>query len=352
MQITDVQLVPVELKLRVPYRSVQFAETDRIRVIFVQIETREGQRAWGCAAFDPVLTGETETAVMRACRACADRALDLNPLNIEFALAQLDPLTADSPAARCAFDVAFHDLLGLAAGLPLYRLFGGYRHRIQTSMTVPLADERETVAMAADYARRGFRILKIKGGLDPAGDAGRIRAVRSALPKLIVRLDVEHRYTLQQALDVARALEGAIEMLERPIPPTDRRQLQELTQLSPVPILVDTGADPATALDIAAHRAADGFSIRLATCGGLRCARQLDAIARSARLTTMIGCIREPALLIAAGLNLALSSPNVSYGDLDGHFDLDNDPSRPGFFFEEGWLVATDVPGLGCTVEL
>jgi hypothetical protein len=69
-------------------------------------------------------------------------------------------------------------------------------------------------------------------------------------------------------------------------------------------------------------------------------------------MATMVGCIHEPALLIAAGLGLALSSPNVRYGDLDGHFDLVNDPTRPGFLFEDGWLVATDVPGLGCTVEL
>ena len=33
-------------------------------------------------------------------------------------------------------------------------------------------------------------------------------------------------------------------------------------------------------------------------------------------------------------------------------FDLADDPSRPSFRFEEGWLIATEVPGLGCTVEL
>ena len=69
-------------------------------------------------------------------------------------------------------------------------------------------------------------------------------------------------------------------------------------------------------------------------------------------MTTMVGCLNEPALLIAAGLALALSSPNVKYGDLDGHFDLIDDPTVPSFRFEEGWLVATDVPGLGCTVDL
>jgi L-alanine-DL-glutamate epimerase-like enolase superfamily enzyme len=69
-------------------------------------------------------------------------------------------------------------------------------------------------------------------------------------------------------------------------------------------------------------------------------------------MATMVGCINEPALLSAAGLGLALSSPNVRYGDLDGHFDLVDDPTQPAFAFKDGWLVARDVPGLGCTVDL
>lgn len=66
----------------------------------------------------------------------------------------------------------------------------------------------------------------------------------------------------------------------------------------------------------------------------------------------MVGCLNEPALLIAAGLGFALSSPNVLYGDLDGHFDLSDDPTQAGFIFEDGWLVASERPGLGCRVEL
>jgi L-alanine-DL-glutamate epimerase-like enolase superfamily enzyme len=94
------------------------------------------------------------------------------------------------------------------------------------------------------------------------------------------------------------------------------------------------------------------MNVKVARCGGLRCARQIDAIARAAQMATMVGCVVEPALLIAAGLSLALSSPNVRYGDLDGNLDLLNDPTQPGFHLEDGWLVASEVPGLGCTVKL
>lgn len=353
MQISHIEVTPVELGLRLPYRAGRAAEIDRITVVFVRVETRDGRSAWGCAAFDPGVSGETAEGVIRACRACADRARDLNPLNAEYALEELAQVAASTPAALCAFDLAFHDLLGLATGLPLYRLLGGYRQRIQTSVTISIAPVKETVELARDRARQGFRILKIKGGLDAEEDVRRVRAVRQALPALTLRLDADGGYTVQQALDVARALEGELEMLEQPTPPADLGALGEVTRYSPLPILADQSVTgPASALELAARRAANGLSIKLAACGGIGCARQVDSIARAARLATMVGCVNEPALLTAAGLSFALSSPNVRYGDLDGHLDLIDDPTVASFRLEEGWLIASESPGLGCTVSL
>ncbi|RLC85068.1 MAG: dipeptide epimerase [Chloroflexi bacterium] len=353
MQIAKVQVIPVELNLRLPYRTAYHPAIGSVTVVFVRVETRQGQIAWGCAAFDASLTGETLEDVVRACRACADRARDLNPLNTEYALDKLAQLTQDTPSALCAFDLAFHDLLSLAAGMPLHRLLGGYRSRIQTSVTISIAPVKESVELARDRARQGFRMLKIKGGLDPHEDVQRVQAIHKALPHFTLRLDADQGYTVQQSLDVARALEGKVEMLEQPTPAGDLDGLRKVTRHSPVPILADESViGPASALEIASRKAADGVSIKLATCGGLRCARQVDTIARAAHMSTMVSCVNEPALLTAAGLSFALSSPNVHYGDLDGYFDLTNDPTVPGFRLEEGWLTATDVPGLGCTVDL
>jgi L-alanine-DL-glutamate epimerase-like enolase superfamily enzyme len=120
-----------------------------------------------------------------------------------------------------------------------------------------------------------------------------------------------------------------------------------------VPVLADQSVtNPASALEIAMHHYADGLSIKVGACGGLRCASQMDAIARAAQLTLMVSCLVEPALLIAAGLSFALSSPAIRYCDLDGHLELSDDPTLPGFKLAEGYLIASDVPGLGCTVEL
>lgn len=353
MQITQVDVIPVELKLHTPVQMAGLAPIHAITTIFIHIKTRQGQSAWGSTVAQAQLTGESPAEVTRLCQECAARAVDLHPTQIEFALAELDSIARHSPAVLCAFDLAFHDLLGVAAGMPLYRLLGGYRDRIQTSITLPIADLPESVEAARKRAAEGFRALKIKGGTDPDQDVQRVRAIHRALPGLSLRLDADGGYSVQTALDVARALQGRLESLEQPTPPGDLSALRQVTAASPLPILADQSAcGPASALSIAAGRCAHGLSVKLAACGGLRAARQVDAIARAAHLDTVVSCLIEPAMLTAAGLSFALSSPNVRYGDLDGYLHLENDPSRPGFILQDGWLIAQDVAGAGYRVEL
>jgi len=353
MQIIKAEVIPVELKLNISAQTANAPPAGAVMAVFLHLTTRQGQSAWGCTVADPASPPETTARLLGAMRDCAAKLPDLHPFDLEYTLSELTPLARDTPAALCAFDLALYDLLSLAAGMPLYRLLGGYRNRILTSVTLPLAPVQESVESACERAAQGFRILKIKGGLDPELDVQRVKAIRRALPDHTLRLDADGGYTARQALDVARALQDCLEMLEQPTPAADLQALRQVSQLSPLPVLADQSVrGPASALEIAAGRCAHGLSVKLAGCGGLRCARQVDAIARAARLSTMAGCLIEPALLVAGGLSFALSSPNVQYGDLDGHLPLLDDPSRPGFTLQDGWLIAAETPGLGSSVEL
>lgn len=353
MQITKAEITPITLKLKKPVKMAHLLEIDQITVIFLRLELTTGQSAWGCTIADPDLTGDDPDQVIKACLDCADMVPDLHPTNIEYSLDQLLPLVTNAPSAMCAFDLAFHDLLGLASGMPLYRLLGGYRNTIQTSATIPVGTIKDGVSIAQERAKSGFRMLKIKGGLDPEEDVRRVRGIHRALPNHILRLDPDGAYSVQAALDVARALEGKIEMLEQPTPADDLNGLCQVKEQSPVPILADQSVSgPASVLEIASAQISDGVSVKMATCGGLRCAGQIDAIARVAKIVTMVSCLIEPALLIAAGLSFALSSPNVHYADLDGYLELVDDPCIPGFQLQDGWLTASEVPGLGCSVNL
>ena len=353
MQISRVEVIPVELNLRQTARMAGTIEMDQIQSFFIRVETRQGQNAWGCCVVHPELIGETIPHVYQQLRTAADMLPDLSPLNLEYTLAELSTKIGDSPAAMCAFDMALHDLLSLTAGLPLYRVLGGFRDRIRTSATIPLANLEQSVDFAEQRSKQGFRILKIKGGSDPEEDVRRVHAIHTALPNHILRLDADGGYSIRESLDVSRALDGILEMLEQPTPAGNLASLRQVTEQSPIPILADQSlTGPGSALELATHKAADGVIIKLVTCGGLRCAKQIDSIARAANIVTMVGCFLEPALLISAGLSLALSSPNVRYGDLDGFIDVIDDPSRAGFILDDGWLIATDVPGLGYTVNL
>jgi len=354
MQIKRVSVTPVQLDLRVPFATASYPEPiNQIEVVFLHAElVRDYGDAWGCTVLDPLQDLSLER-VQRICQDCADRLKDLNPLNTQYALTELSKLTEGLRSVKCAFDVLLYDLLGIASDLPLFRLLGGYRDRIQTSITLGLEDVPATVEMAKKYARDGFRIIKLKGGLDPELDVRRVRSLNRAFPELTIRLDADQGYDVQSALDVTRALEGKLEFLEQPTPAENLVSLRQVTENSPIPILADeTLRGPASALDIVNEHAAHGVSTKLVSCGGLDAARQIDTIARVGGLSTMVGCLNEPALLIAAGLAFALSSSNVRYGDLDGYFDLDNDPTIPGFSFHNGWLVASESPGLGCRLNV
>lgn len=353
MQIIKSEVTQVLLATKSPISLSGSEEINEIAAYFVRVETKDRKIAWGCAVAGLALTGETPEHALRACQACADVACDLNPVNLEFSLAELKRVAGDSLAASCAFDLAFYDLLGLFSGMPLYRLLGGYRNQIPTSVTIPLAPLDQTVEMACLRAKAGFRILKIKGGLDPEEDVQRVKAVHRVLPNHRLRLDADGHYNIQQALDVSRALIDRLEMLEQPTPAADLAALAEVTRHASIPVLADQSiSGPASALRFASQRIADGICVKMATCGGFGQARQIDAIAQAARLDTLVSCVIEPALLTAAGLSFGLSTPNVRYCDLDGYLDLAEDPSIPGFRMQDGCLVASEVPGLGCMVEL
>jgi L-Ala-D/L-Glu epimerase len=353
MQITKAVVKPIELSLREPFRMAGLPAISAITAIFVCLETRQGQTAWGCSVAHPDLNGEKPADAIRAAQECANLVPDLHPVNIEYSLEELSARAKPSPAVMCAFDLAFHDLLSLSAGMPLYRILGGYRSRIQTSITLPVAPLEESVQMALRRASQGFRLLKIKGGQDPAEDVRRVQAIHTALPDHTLRLDADGGYQVQDALDVVRALGHIIEMLEQPTPPGDLTSLGQVKAVSPVPVLADQSLKgPQSAFQLAAGHLVDGFSVKLAACGGLRCARQIDAIGRAAGIAIMTGSVIEPALLTSAGLSLALSSPNVRYGDLDGYLYLDADPSQAGFHLKDGWLIASEVPGLGYQLDI
>ncbi|MCB1150210.1 dipeptide epimerase, partial [bacterium] len=259
-------------------------------------------------------------------------------------------LLADRPSARAAVDMALWDLTGRVAGLPLWRLFGGFRTRIRTSITVGILPLDETVARCRDHVAAGFLCLKIKGGLDPDDDAARLRAVREALgPRVELRFDANQGYDLEQFRRfTAAAAPARLELIEQPTPRDLPELMGTVTSESALPIMADESLMTLRdAFRIARRDLADMVNIKLMKVGGLTRALDIDAVARAAGLEVMVGCMDEAALALAAGLHFALARPNVHYADLDGHLVLRDDPTAAAVILRDGWLHPADGPGLG-----
>jgi L-alanine-DL-glutamate epimerase-like enolase superfamily enzyme len=350
MKITRLEAWPVTMRLAQPY-SIAYDTVDRVTNVFLRIDTDDGLRGHGCAAPDPLVTGETPEAVLRSLKEVATPAITgSDPLRHAMLMEELRKELELFPSARAAVDMGLFDVLGKAAGLPVWRLLGGYRRRIRTSVTIGILPERETVSAAEDLVAKGFRCLKLKGGRDVDEDVARVLKVREAVGEAIeLRFDANQGYTVDQSLRfVEKTRTAALELLEQPTPKGDTDLLGHVTRQVQIPVMADESLITLRdAFRLARRDLVDMVNVKLMKVGGIAEAMQINAVARAGRLEVMVGCMDESALGIAAGLQFALVSPNVSYADLDGHLDLIGDPFEDTVRIEGGTLIASELPGLG-----
>jgi len=350
MRIRRVEAWPVAMPLLEPY-TIAYETVSAVTNVFVRVETDRRLVGYGCAAPDLAVTGETSDGALREFRDVVDPALrGSDALRHTRLMERLrDPLQK-SPSVLAAVDMALYDLLGKAASLPVWKLLGGFRDRIRTSVTIGILPPELTVERARHWTGQGFRSLKLKGGRDAAGDVERVLAVRAAVGEHVeLRFDANQGFTVEQTLQFVEGARAAkLEIIEQPTPRGEPDLLGRVTQQVPLPIMADESlVTLRDAFRLARRDLADMVNIKLMKVGGIAEARQIAAVARAAELEVMVGCMDEAALAIAAGLHFALSRPNVLYADLDGHLDLQGDPSEGAVILRNGTLFPTALPGLG-----
>jgi L-alanine-DL-glutamate epimerase-like enolase superfamily enzyme len=339
------------MRLTEPY-TIAYETVERVSNVFVRLDLDAGPSGFGCAAPDRAVTGETPEMVLAALRRVVEPVLKgADPLRRLVHLETFQKELADYPSTRAAVDMALHDLLGKLAGQPTYRLLGGFRERIVTSVTIGILPCEETVTRAAELVGRGFRALKLKGGRDAEEDAERVLRVREKVgPGIELRFDANQGYSVEASLRFVELTRGAgLELLEQPTPRGEPDLMGRVVESAAIPVMADESLMTLRdAFRIARRDLADMVNVKLMKAGGIDTALQINAVARAGRLEVMVGCMDECALGIAAGLHFALARPNVEYADLDGHLGLEGDPTAGGVTIENGMLSPTGRPGLGC----
>jgi len=350
MKITHIDAWPVSMSLAEAY-SIAYETVSAVVNVFLRLETDAGFAGYGCAAPDAYVTGETPESVMAALTdVIASSVKGSDPLRSAMLLERVRPYLASQPAALAALDMALGDILGKKSGLPLYKILGGFRDRIKTSVTIGILPEKETVVRAKDLVARGFKSLKLKGGQNVDLDVERVMRVREKVGKEIeLRFDANQGFTVEESLlFVEKTRIARLELLEQPTPKGQPGMLGRVTTGAHIPVMADESLlTLRDAFRIARRDLADMVNVKLMKVGGISEALQINAVARSAGLEVMVGCMDEAALAIAAGLHFALARPNVIYADLDGHLDLLNDPSHGAVILRNGTLFPTREPGLG-----
>jgi len=240
-------------------------------------------------------------------------------------------------AAQCALDLALWDWLARKEGVTVTELVHGHAPRPVTSFaTIGLSTKGELDEKLAGL--EGFPRVKIKS--DATADLEPARRVKEQLHAAIA-IDANCAWSPSTLPALAAGFSSlGAEFIEQPFRSEHDRDV--LRGSYPVPIV----ADESCVLEEDVERLArnfDGINVKLVKCGGLTPALRMIRRANELGLRTMVGCMLETSILIAAG---CVAAQHADYADLDGAWLIADDPCT-GWRFERGILHAPVALGLG-----
>ena len=283
------------------------------------------------------------------------------------------------PAAVSGLDTAVWDLVARKAGLPLYRLLGGYRDEVRAYASAGFYAEGKDAGGLADevrgYVERGFRHVKIKVGrttdtpVNPlvhmdapdfatvtfAEDLRRVAAVRKAVGDDVhLMVDANNAWTKPTALEAGREFERlGIHWFEEPVATDDREGSAALAAAIDVPIAgYETRTGLAGFRDLIADRAVDIVQPDVIWSGGITACRRIAALAVAAGLPC-VPHVFSTAVSLAANLHFIASIPNSYLLEFDQNpnalrTELLSRPIEPD---RRGVVAVPDGPGLGVRLD-
>lgn len=257
------------------------------------------------------------------------------------------------PMAKAGIQAALYDLLGQAQNKSIQQLLGGTAAAVKVGVSVGIqASPQALVDRVGRYLQDGYKRVKIK--IKPGRDIEDARAVRAAFPDLLLQVDANSAYTLEQAGVIKQLDELSLLLIEQPLSEDDIFDHAKLQPQLRTPICLDESILSARHARWAHELGACKIiNIKPGRVGGMREGVRIHDYCAGVGITVWHGGMLETGVGRAANLALA-SLPNFSLpGDIsatrrywkedivDEVFELNPD----------GTITVPTRPGLGVTVN-
>jgi len=335
MKIVDIRTIPLSYRCDPPYGSAGGMQARRGSLL-VEIETDERVIGIGEAGVGGGVTRNVIAKVLEP------MLIGEDPLLIEALWQKMFARTRQYGRrgvvmnAISGIDIALWDIAGKVAKLPLYRLLGGCRERVEAYASGGFYQEGKGVddlaAEAEGYRARGFTGMKMKVGrnpstqthlrhlvdhaqlceVEPEEDIARVAAVRRALgPQAKLMLDVNCAWSPSFAIEMGRALEPYKPYwLEEPVATDDIDGSARVAEALATPI---AGYETEIGLygfrELITRGAVDIVQPDLAWAGGFSECRRIAALAQAHHLMVAPHAFAG-AVLLAASLHFIAAIPN------------------------------------------
>jgi len=247
--------------------------------------------------------------------------------------------------ALSALDIAMHDLRGIQAGLPLYRLLGREATRVPiygSGRSSNRLDDDALLDGARRYLDEGYPAMKIRvGARDPAADVARVAAVRDVVgPGVRLMVDANEQLRPDTAAALVTGLaEVGVDWIEEPFVAEDVAAHAELAAGTGIPVAVGEHLVGPYEFDTYARgRAAALFQPDAALAGGVSAALRIAAVARAHGVPIAWHSLPE------LHVHLAMDDPIVSYVE---HFPILDPLLAAPLSRDGGTVTAPGTPGHG-----
>lgn len=351
MKIIDIQTKQVSHKRRKVFK-IAFSSAAYSRGVYVKIMTDEGIYGLGEASPSAMVTGETIDGVVTAVAYMKESLIGLDPNDIALIHQTMDKTLAGNTSAKAAIDIACYDIMGKVRGKSVHELLGAKTNTLTTDMTIGIDTTENMVKDALEWKEKGFRILKLKAGIDYKEDLEHFRAIRDAIgDEMDLRVDFNQGYTEEvAAMMLVKIKEFGISEAEQPLKDWNMEGMKRLKEGADIPVMMDESVKLPYHAEIACrHDMCDIINIKLMKCGGIYPALQICEIAKKYNKPCLIGCMSESKLGIAAGAAVFAANDVIHDADLDSFLSIadSTESVTGGFTIENDVITLSDKPGFG-----